>query len=309
MHQYTVLHASCAIMHIMNWDDLRFVLELSKAGSLAQTARVLGVEHTTVGRRVEAAEASLGLTLFTRTSTGYVATADAERLLAPMRQVEAAVLSVERGAQAHRHSLDGSIRVTSPETIGVSFLAPRLATFGLLHPGLTIELVPGGDVLDLGRRQAEIAVRFFRSKQENLVMRRVAELSYGFYASRDYLLERPVKSPADLARHALLVSTPGPNVVELQWLKRLCPSARPAFVSTISLALAEAAKASGGLAILPCYVGDADASLERVPMPDAPSETVWLTVHKDLRDTARVRVLLDALVAMFKKDAVLLRGR
>ena len=73
--------------------------------------------------------------------------------------------------------------------------------------------------------------------------------------------------------------------------------------------LAGAAFASGGLAILPCYVGDADASLERVPMPDAPSETVWLTVHKDLRDTARVRVLLDALVAMFKKDAVLLRGR
>ena len=82
----------------MNWDDLRFVLTLSKTGTLTRAAQVLEVEHTTVGRRVEAAEAALGVRLFTRTSSGYVPTAEAERLLAPMRQVEEAALAVERAA-------------------------------------------------------------------------------------------------------------------------------------------------------------------------------------------------------------------
>ena len=102
----------------MNWDDLRFVLALARSGSLARAAKALAVDHTTVGRRVDAAEAALGLRLFTRTTTGYVPTADAERLLAPMKQVEEAVLAVERGALANDDALAGTVRVTSPESLG-----------------------------------------------------------------------------------------------------------------------------------------------------------------------------------------------
>jgi DNA-binding transcriptional LysR family regulator len=292
----------------MNWDDFRFVLALSKAGSLARAAKALEVDHTTVGRRIDSAEAALGVKLFTRTSTGYVPTAEAERLLQPMQAVEAAVLSVERGAQSTRESLEGTVRVTSPETFGISYLAPRLAAFGLQHPGVTIELNPVGEVLDLGRREAEVAVRFFRSRQQNLVVRRVGEVSYGFYASPEYLSRRPVKSPSDLSSHALLLATPGPNVPEVAWLKKLNPNARPAFVSTISLVLSAAARASRGLAILPRYLGDSDPTLRRVPMPDPPTEPVWLTVHRDLRSTPRVRVLLDFLVRSIEDDATMLRG-
>lgn len=293
----------------MNWDDLRFVLALSKAGSLVRAAKGLGVDHTTVGRRIEAAERALGVRLFTRTTTGYVPTADADRLLAPMTRVEEAVLAVERGAQANRASLEGPVRVTSPETFGAAYLAPRLATFGLVNRGLTIELVPGGEVLDLGRRQAEVAVRFFRSRDQQLVVRRVAEAAYGLYASAEYLARRPVKSPRDLCEHAILTSTPGPNVVEAQWVKRLTGGAQPAFVSTLSLALLSAARASAGIAVLPRYLGDAEPALRHLPMPDPPSEGVWLTVHKDLKHTPRVRALLDFLAATLKADAQVLLGR
>jgi DNA-binding transcriptional LysR family regulator len=286
----------------MNWDDLRFVLEVSKVGSLAKAAKTLGVDHTTVGRRVDAAEQALGVRLFTRTPAGYVTTADALRLLAPMTQVEQAVLAVERGAQANLVSLEGTVRVTSPETFGVSFLAPRLATFGRAHPGLSIELVPAGEVLDLGRRQAEVAVRFFRSADQHLVARRVGEVSYGLYASHEYLARHPVRGPRDLKDHPLLVSTPGPNVVETQWVKRLSGNASPAFVSTLSLALLSAAKASAGVAVLPTYLGDAEPTLKHLPMPDAPTETVWLTVHKDLRATPRVRAVLDFLADVMKRE-------
>ncbi len=128
----------------LNWDDLRFVLAVSRAGSLARAARALHVDHTTVGRRVEAAEAALGVRLFTRTTTGFVLTADADRLLQPMRQVEDAVLALERTAEAQDERLAGAVRVTSPETLGVSYLAPRLAAVGRAHPGRTLELMPAG---------------------------------------------------------------------------------------------------------------------------------------------------------------------
>src|SRR5262245_18602365 len=104
----------------MNWDDLRFVAAVAKLGSLAKAAHALGVDHTTVGRRVVATERALGLNLFTRTQAGYVLTHEGERLVAPLRHVEEAVLSLERSVQ-HR-SLEGTVRVTSPETFGVAYL-------------------------------------------------------------------------------------------------------------------------------------------------------------------------------------------
>lgn len=291
----------------MNWDDLRFVLALSRAGSLARAAKVLEVDHTTVGRRVEAAEASLGVRLFTRTTTGYVLTADADRLLAPMKQVEEAVLTVERRANADRDTLEGAVRVTSPETFGIAYLAPRLATFGQAHPGLKIQLVPAGEVLDLGRRQAELAVRLFRSKQENLVVRRAGEVTYGLYASHAYLARHPLKTREALGDHPIL-GAPEPGEIEARWLARLNPRARTTFVSTFSLALQAAARASAGVAVLPRYLGDADPALRHVPMPEEPSEQVWLTVHKDLKRTPRVRALLDFLAETLKNDAPILRG-
>ena len=292
----------------MNWDDLRFVLALSRAGSLARAARELKVDHTTVGRRIEAVEAGLGVKLFTRTSTGYLPTAEAERLLPDIELVEASVLALQRGAQAQHASIEGVVRVTSGETFGACYLAPRLAAFGREHPGLTIELITGGVVLDLARREADIAVRFFRSQHENLVVRRVADLAHGLYASEGYLAQRPVRDVSELPEHSLLTTTPGPNVVEAAWFERLTAGARPAFVCTLTTGLLEAARAGAGIAVLPRYLGDREPTLRHLPMPDEPREPLWLTVHRDVRFARRVRVVLDFLGACFERDRQLLLG-
>ncbi len=292
----------------MNWNDLRFILAVSKGGSLTRAAELLEVDHTTVGRRVDAAEKALGLKLFVRTVGGYQPTAAAESLIGPMRAVEAAVHAVERSAQANQSSLEGTVRVTSPETFGISYLAPRLAAWGAQYPGLTLELMPRGDVLDLGRREAEIAVRFFRSREKNYVVRRVGEVEYALYASSEYLARRPVRSVDDLRHHPLLLSPAGLNVIEVSWVKRLNKEAKATFVSTISLVLSAAAKASAGLAVLPRYLGDKEPALVRVPMPDPPSEPIWLTVHRDLQKTPQVRVVRDFLVRSLKEDQTLLEG-
>jgi len=290
----------------LTWDDLRYALCVSNEGSLARAAKVLGVDHTTVGRRVEAAERALGVRLFLRASTGYTLTPDGERLLAPMRAVEAAVHTVTRAAEARSEGLTGLVRVTSPETFGVSWLAPQLAAFGLHHPGVNVELTPSGKVLDLGRGEAEIAVRFHRSRTQNLVVQRVAEVGYGLYASHAYLAEHPLPTPDDLRAQRLLL--PPGRSIEGDWVARWAPGVRPAFASELSVALLAAARADAGVAVLPRYLGDPEAALCRIPLPDPPSEPVWLTVHEDLRDAPRVRAVLAFLGERLRAARVVLRG-
>lgn len=292
----------------MSWDDLRYVLALSREGSLARAGKTLGVDHTTVGRRVEAAEASLGLKLFVRTSAGYTPTADGERVLADLAAVEAAVFTVERGADARKRGVEGSVRVTSPETFGATYLAPILAAVGGAHPGLAIELVTTGTVLDLSRREADVAVRFFRSTHESLVVRKVGAVGYALYASAAYLAARPVSGPSDLRHHAILTCPAGPNVVDGSWVARVAAGARPVLVCDFTIALLEAARAGAGIAVLPRYLGDREPGLRRVPMPDEPREPIWLTVHRDVKDTPRVRAVLEAIGAALARDHDRLSG-
>lgn len=291
----------------MNWDDLRFVVAVARHGSLLRAAKALGVEHTTVGRRIDAAERALGTKLFARSTAGLVLTAEGEQLLAPLQGVEDAVAALERRASADQHELVGTVKVTGPESFGIAWLAPRLATFARQHPGLHIDLDPSGAVLDLARRQAEVAVRFFQSKDKSLIVRRVAEVGHGLYAARSYLARYPLRSAAELADRPLLSGPPGD--AESAWFAKLAKGQKPTFTSVLSVALLAAAKAGAGIAVLPRYLGDAEPDLEHLPMPDEPREALWLTVHRDLRATPRVRAVMDFLVAQFTREKVALRGK
>jgi DNA-binding transcriptional LysR family regulator len=197
------------------------------------------------------------------------------------------------------------VRVTSPETFGISYLASRLARFGRQYPALCVELLPAGAVLDLSRSEAELAVRFFRTRHDAVVVRRIGEIGYGLYASAAYLARHPLKGPGELPAHPLLLPSSG---VELTWVRQLAANVRPTFVSEVSLVLVEAARADAGVAVLPRYLGDATPGLTHVPMPREPSEPLWLTVHRDLRQTPRVRVLFDFLVGSIRADRALLIG-
>jgi len=291
----------------MNWDDLRFVAAVARHGSLLRAARELGVEHTTVGRRVDAAERALGSKLFARSTGGLVLTAEGQGLLEPLQRVEDAVGALERRASAEGGALSGNVKVTSPETFGIAWLAPRLATFARQHPGLAIALDPTGKVADLARREAEVAVRLVRSKDASLVVRRLADIGHGLYAAKSYLARYPVRTPADLRERPLLTSVPSDE--ETRWVTALAGGSRPMFTCVLAAGLAAAARAGAGVAVLPHYLGAADPELEHVPMPDEPRDTLWLVVHRDLRATPRVRAVLDFLVAACQRERVSLRGR
>jgi DNA-binding transcriptional LysR family regulator len=292
----------------VNWDDLRFVLALATEGSLAKAGKRLGVDHTTVGRRVESAESALGVRLFARTAKGFVPTAEAEPLLATIRGVESGVLAIERNAHAQQEGPRGTVRVTAPETFGASYLAPRLAVLGRAHPALTVELSASGAVLDLGRREADVAVRFFKSTHEDLVVRRAGEVVHGLYASRAYLAAHPLRRPSELAEHRVLASIGGPRVPEIAWLAHLAPGVQPAFACDLTIGLLAAVRAGAGVAVLPHYLAGDDDALVHVPMPDEPREPIWITVHRDMRATPRVRATVDFLVAQLTGDRALFHG-
>jgi DNA-binding transcriptional LysR family regulator len=295
----------------MNWDDLRFVLALAKAGSLAGAARELKVDHTTVGRRVEALEGDLGVRLFTRTPSGYVLTAEADSLLPHVQKVEAAVLAVDRSAKARDECLSGAIRLTAAETFGSRYLAARLAPFTRRHPELSVELITGFALMDLGRREADVAVRLFRSKQDHLVVQRAADVGFGLYASGDYLARHPSpKSPEDLGSHAIV--TLDLRVAwdsESSWFEGLAAGASIAFRSNNTGAVLEATKSGMGIGVLPHYLGGTEPDLTYLPMPGEPVSGVYLTVHRDMQNNRKVRAMLDYLKEVLRADADLLRGK
>lgn len=163
--------------------------------------------------------------------------------------------------------------------------------------------------LDLARREADLAIRLFRSRHEYLVVKRVADFGFALYASEDYLDRRPIpKGPVDLAKHDIVnlgLPLPAPN--EATWLSDLASGARTALTTNSTAVALGAALGGAGITLLPRFLGDFEPSLRRIPMPDEPTRSVWLTVHKDLRRSAPIRAMLDFLTEMFRADAGLLR--
>jgi DNA-binding transcriptional LysR family regulator len=293
----------------MNWDDLRYVLALAEAGSLARAARELKVDHTTVGRRIEAIEVELGVKLFTRTANGYTMMNEASDLLAEIRQVEASVLAIERAAQGRDRALRGTVRVTVSEALGSRYVAPRLSAFTRRHPEISIGFMSAAQALDLARREADIAIRLFRSRHAYLVMKRVADLGYALYASQEYIGRRPIPTSAEELKQFdfIVFDLPFPDPHEGTWLDVLARGGRIAISTNSTAAAFGAALGGAGIALLPRFLGDWEPTLRRIPMPDEPTLPIWLTIHKDLQQSAPVRSVLDFLTAMFRTDADYLR--
>lgn len=281
----------------LRWDDLRFIAAVARSGSLLAASAALGVDHTTVGRRLSAAERALGVTLFVRSPTGLTLTPEGEQLLTPVAAVEAAILAVERKAGADDGALVGRVKVTAPETLGCAFLAPRLARFAVGHPGLVVDVDASGAVKNLHRREAEVAVRTWKSTDASIVVKKAGRVAFAVYAAKALVARRPMRGAADLAHVPQIVS--GDDDVDTRFLRALAPQAPLALRCELALGVQAALHVGTAVGVLPRYLGDVDDALVRVPLRDEPVDDIYLTVHKDLRQTPRVRAVLDFLAAEF----------
>jgi len=280
--------------------DLRTLLAIARAGTLAGAARRLKVNHSTVFRRLGAIEDRLGTRLFERKDGAYVTTAAGEDLLRTAERVEAEVEALERRLSGQDLRLTGALRLTAPDDLAEVVVMPALAAFQASYPAITVELVIDNRMLNLTRREADIALRPTRQPPETLAGRRITTLATAIYASS--AAPRPRDPLAAEQRWIAWEEGAGPPPWT-RWLAGNVDRHTIAFRSNSMLNLAAAARAGLGLALLPCFLGDSDKGLQRVSaaLPELTTE-LWLLTHPDLQRTARIRALLDFLFDQLRRQ-------
>jgi DNA-binding transcriptional LysR family regulator len=284
-----------------DWSDLRFFLELSRAGTLAAAGRKLGVDNTTVGRRLAALERDLGAKLLARTPDGPMLTSAGEAIRAAAEQMEQAVLRGEQQALGADRKLSGLVRVATTEMLGEVVVLPALRVLHGRHPQIRVELITGSGRLDLARREADLALRYTRPESGDLAIHRAASVAFGAYASKAYLAEHglPARGSGYLGHDVAAFDT-GPRNFRKggELAGEPLRDARFVLRTNSVIMLLHAVRQGLGIGPLPCFLAGTDPALERV-FPAAPPDIdeLWLVVHRDVQQTGRVRALLEAIEA------------
>ena len=286
----------------MNWDDARVFLAVCRESTLRGAARVLGVDQATVGRRITSLEKALSATLFLRTSEGYVLTAVGEAALQAVEKMEHSALQLQRQIQGLDDRLTGTVRVSTTDSLAIDFLIPAIARLHALHPDVRVQLDASTQILSLAKREADIAVRNTRPENPDLIARRIARWPVGLFASQAYVDTHGLPQPGSAFEgHDLVVYQP-----YLQGNKDITlvsePVTRGRIVSSLSsgLLVRRSIAAGIGLGEIPVYMGERDGLVRVWPERTRPVPyDVWLVTHADLRHTARVRAVIEEVVAGF----------
>jgi len=275
-----------------DWEDIRTFLAVTRAGTLAAAGRVLGVDYTTVGRRVRALERELGITLFEHVRDRYVLTEAAEGLREAAERMEEGALALERRALGADRTLSGLLKVATTDALAQILVLPTLRTLHERHPDIRILLLTGGARLDITRREADLAVRYVRPDRGELVSRRIARVAAAFYASREYLARHPTPARRGSLRGQDVIGVEGGA---RSWSQPL-PDGRDVLRANNMSALVQAAALGLGIGALHCWMADERLELVRL-WPDEPLEhdDVYLVLHEDVQRTGRVRAFVEAL--------------
>jgi DNA-binding transcriptional LysR family regulator len=292
---------------MLAWDDLLYVLAIGRTGSLSGAARELGVNHATVYRRINKVEEQLRVRLFDRQRDGYAPTAAGEAMIALAAEMDEDVVALERRLAGEDLRPTGTVRVTTTDTL-ISTVVPMLSKFRVVYPEINIELVTGNQMLNLSRRDADVAIRPTTKPDESLVGRKLATLAFAVYGSSPYLA---AVGGSDLSRNHKWVGFDDSlsHLSSYVWLRQNVPADRVTFRSTAFMAIIEAVAQGMGLGILPCYLADLRPDLVRCSelLPEVATD-LWLLVHEDMRHAARVRAFVDFIAVEMAQMRPLFQG-
>lgn len=295
------MHDRCAKIHrdsnkkmSLDWNHLRFFLILARAKTLTNAARLIGVEHSTVARRIQALEQSLGTQLFKREATGYELTIEGAALVPRVEQMEQAFLQIEKSHQP----VQGHVRIGTPEGFGTAFLARLLAEFSKQYPQISIDLIPVPKMIKLSHREADIVISIERPKAGPYIITRLTDYCLKIYGSQNYLAESPsINNIEDLKAHRFvnyiddLIYSP-----ELYCLERLPLQLNAHFRSSSILAQQIAVSAGAGLAILPQFLAQDKTELQQVLADKVQFiHTFWMLTLVDLQHEPRIKLVWDFL--------------
>jgi DNA-binding transcriptional LysR family regulator len=293
-----MLCAGEGLMSELDWDDFRLVKAIADAGGLTGAAATLSVNHSTVFRRLGQIEEQMGLPLFERRKTGYMATPAGEEMASLAARMDEDVTSFARRIAGRDIAPSGEVRITTTDTLFLHFLIPVFAAFRKVHPQIRLDIVIGNQALNLSRRDADVAIRASDSPPDTLVGRRVASLCWAIYgraSDADPLTQTDATDAAALFEKTwvTLGDTLG-HVKAARYVRDRVAPERIGLKTSAVLGLAEAIEAGLGIGPLPCFIGDTRPGLTRMlpPNPDF-STGLWILTHPDLRHAPRVRAFMD----------------
>ncbi|HET8596185.1 MAG TPA: LysR family transcriptional regulator [Castellaniella sp.] len=283
---------------MFDWEDMRHFLAVRRAGTLSGAARVLGVDHATVSRRLAALERELQVALVERLPRACRLTPAGQQVVEEAARMEAAAFAIERGARASQVPLQGKLVLGAPPVLAAHFLAARMPDFQARYPGVRLSVVAEARQVSLTRREADVTLRLVRPTESSYVIRRVGRMPFALYASRDFLAAH------DPGRWAFIAYDERYADMPLQRWIRDAAGRHPVSceLSDIHSHLV-AACAGAGIAGLPCFLGDADPQLARVARKVPPfAFDIWLVTHRDLARSPAVRALMEYLGGAFRGD-------
>jgi DNA-binding transcriptional LysR family regulator len=291
---------------MIDWDDVRYFLAAARGGSVRAAAKSLGVNHATVLRRIAQLEEHLGAQMFEKLPSGYRLTAAGDEVLEFAEQMQASSHQLETRVFGRDQSVRGLLRVTLPPPLAAHLLMPDFAEFVRLHPGIAMEVLSSGELANLTNREADVAIRVVYDREAlplNLHGVKGPELFGGFYMSGDRLAEWRAGQ-----RDLRWIAISGHGVPG--WTREGERRTMGAPFRTTDFDAQIAAVRQGiGITALPCFVGDADPLLERVPGTDLHLYgPVWLLTQGETRKTKRLRLFTEFVSRRIAAYAPLLAG-
>jgi DNA-binding transcriptional LysR family regulator len=309
---------------MFDWNNLRFFLAVARKSRLTGASEVLGVNHTTVGRRIHELEVALKTTLFDKKPAGYILNAAGVRLLDLAENIESACQKLSDTIGGYNNLLAGKVRVSVPQFVGDQFLAPAIGSLYQQCPGIDLELLTGPEALSISKREADLAITLSRPSNGRIVTRRLSHFKLRLYGSVAYLSERtPIRCPQDLRQHMLIEyvdectaegdETQGrPHAQgEESDVARIVPAECSPCLRSSSINVVLSTTAEGlGLSVLPCFVAERDPRLCAIlPNQLESVRTLWISMHEDHRAVRRVTEVRNWIVKTIENQRESLLGR
>ncbi len=289
----------------MDWDKLRVFHAVAEAGSFTHAGETLNLSQSAVSRQISQLEDSLKVALFHRHARGLILTEQGETLYRTARDVFAKLAAAEASLSEGKELPRGPLKITTPVAFGSTWLASRIGKFLELYPEITVNLIIDDGELDLGMRQADVAIRLTPPRQPDLIQRHIKNIKLHLYAAPSYLKHAGMPQTAeDLQDHRLVLygDTPHPPFPNVNWLREVATGGnRRAHTNTFSVnnyyAILRAVQGGVGIAAIPDYLAQEDSSLVRI-MPDieGPQVPAYFVYPEELRHSKRITVLRDFLI-------------
>lgn len=296
----------------MDWDGLRFFLAVARTSKVSEAGRRLGVEHSTVARRIRQLEHDMGTVLFDKSRRyGYTLTEAGRNLLQHADKMESELLHAQQVISVSEEDLTGNIRVAATEGFGVYMLTPLAVEFQNQYPKTSLEIMPFQRFVDQSRREADIFITIDRPLRGNYVYRLLSEYMLRLYAAPQYLKRHPpIKTPNDLAEHRFIDYVDEFIISdELKYLSGVIPDANVVLKSNSLVAQLHACMAGQAMAVLPCFMAHQHPSLQ-VVLPDevAIKRSFWMLYHEDLRQLKRIELFTNFLKNKLEQRQAIMMG-